>query len=530
MKLFDIYGREIFDDASNEELQAKVTPRVIADFVGNLEDLNTNEEYPSTEYFGTYFDSFGLHNNRYYLIEYNGETYGMYGGTTLNLGGIPDLSSPVVVGNPGLILEWILRQSAETEDEAALTFIMVFLVAILYGLSMGDSEIPFQFIGSQTNEGEDGLVLFLVNNGTAECSLRVTEFDIEVKEPINRHLQADYEQFDENHPGFVKNRLAGIEKTDMVLFDGVIGDLDLTAITNEDGETIAYQAPLNTIGGMEVLMVYLQFLLTNADTSGEDCVLVKYDDTYRTLYIPDESILDGLDEETLEAMEAWLEANPNTIPYGNISLLDSRLPDNNENFLLLLNLSFLSEAATLDTAEGESTDEPTDEEVDDSFAITAIMYTNITNASLDTPCFVGFGKCKEMDRKFLPKLTMDDLPYQALAYNRSSKNMMIRDSENNYEYIIISKNGVLEIYCRCSSIEVTTNPTKTAYKVGEYFDQTGMVVIATCQDGTTKDVTDKCTCSYTSTAFSSINTKEVTIVFNEAGWNYKDTVAVTVTE
>ena len=41
----------------------------------------------------------------------------------------------------------------------------------------------------------------------------------------------------------------------------------------------------------------------------------------------------------------------------------------------------------------------------------------------------------------------------------------------------------------CESIEVTTNPTKTVYEVGEKIDATGMVVTAAKNDGTTSDVT-----------------------------------------
>ena len=43
-----------------------------------------------------------------------------------------------------------------------------------------------------------------------------------------------------------------------------------------------------------------------------------------------------------------------------------------------------------------------------------------------------------------------------------------------------------------SNLEVTTNPTKTSYSPGEAIDYGGMVVTATYQDGTTKDVTKQC--------------------------------------
>lgn len=42
---------------------------------------------------------------------------------------------------------------------------------------------------------------------------------------------------------------------------------------------------------------------------------------------------------------------------------------------------------------------------------------------------------------------------------------------------------------RSVSIAITTAPTKTAYKSGEKFDPTGMVVTATYGSSTTQDVT-----------------------------------------
>lgn len=40
------------------------------------------------------------------------------------------------------------------------------------------------------------------------------------------------------------------------------------------------------------------------------------------------------------------------------------------------------------------------------------------------------------------------------------------------------------------SIEITMLPTKTTYMHGEYFDTTGMVVTATCQNGFTMQISD----------------------------------------
>ena len=77
-----------------------------------------------------------------------------------------------------------------------------------------------------------------------------------------------------------------------------------------------------------------------------------------------------------------------------------------------------------------------------------------------------------------------------------------------------------------SKIEVTTAPTKTAYTEGEKFDKTGMKVIATYSDGTTKEVTDytytpagelkttdkTITVSYTENELTKTATQEITVV------------------
>ena len=76
------------------------------------------------------------------------------------------------------------------------------------------------------------------------------------------------------------------------------------------------------------------------------------------------------------------------------------------------------------------------------------------------------------------------------------------------------------------SIKVTTAPTKTAYTEGEKFDKTGMKVIATYSDGTTKEIknyaytpagalktTDKViTVSYTENGVTKTATQEITVV------------------
>lgn len=76
-----------------------------------------------------------------------------------------------------------------------------------------------------------------------------------------------------------------------------------------------------------------------------------------------------------------------------------------------------------------------------------------------------------------------------------------------------------------TGISITTQPTKTAYAVGSSFDGTGMVVTATYDTGTTKEVTGF---TFSPQTFSSTGTKTVTISYTENGVTKTATLSVTV--
>ncbi len=505
----------------------KITPKVLVEFNGTLDDMNTNEEYPSTEYYGTYIDGIGIEYGKHYLVEYNGQSYELHSNAVVNniTSGVPDLSTAVYIGNAALLYEWVLRQSADSEDDAAVSAIVFLLLAIMYGVDMVGMDVPFQLIRMFSNNEsiEAGSTLFLVNNGVAECDLRITEFKIEVEHPVNEHLQSDYLQFDEKHPGYVKNKLAGIEPSGLVFFDGLGTDLVITPSTDSDGEVTGWSAPLNTISGMDVLTALFQLIMGYRETDLRTaCMIVKIGDYTRMLYLP--SVLtrgpyNEDEEKYLEELETFMDENPYKVPF-----LDADEPC---NIVVMLDFSSMVESDETAVAEGDSLEGAIEEEAD-SFSIGATIYTNLVNMPTDTHLYVELGWCKSIDRKFLPEMHENDLPSEALTYTRSSMNLMIRDSENHYEYIVVCKNGTLETYCRCASIDITTNPTKMSYNKGDNFDKTGMVVTATCQDGTTKDVTSKCTSDYDYSTFSSTGTKTVTISFYEAGHYYRDSIEVTV--
>ena len=63
------------------------------------------------------------------------------------------------------------------------------------------------------------------------------------------------------------------------------------------------------------------------------------------------------------------------------------------------------------------------------------------------------------------------------------------------------------------SIKVEKQPTKLSYNAGEKFDPTGIKVVANYSDGTTKDVTDKCT--YSPYGALNANNNKITVKYSE---------------
>jgi hypothetical protein len=94
------------------------------------------------------------------------------------------------------------------------------------------------------------------------------------------------------------------------------------------------------------------------------------------------------------------------------------------------------------------------------------------------------------------------------------------DKENGFDYILEFHSGKLASYCACSSIAVTTLPDKTEYASGEDFEPAGMVITATCQDGSTREITN-----YSCTILDNI----VTISYIEGNTTYTTELNVTIT-
>ena len=78
-----------------------------------------------------------------------------------------------------------------------------------------------------------------------------------------------------------------------------------------------------------------------------------------------------------------------------------------------------------------------------------------------------------------------------------------------------------------ASIAITTPPSKTSYKIGEYFNTSGMVVTATYTDGSSSQITGY---TYSPTQFSTIGTQTVTISYTRGGITKTTTTSVSVAE
>lgn len=107
----------------------------------------------------------------------------------------------------------------------------------------------------------------------------------------------------------------------------------------------------------------------------------------------------------------------------------------------------------------------------------------------------------------------------------SAKNgILLTDETSGYSYVVSIKDGNLVTYCTAKSIEVIVQPTKIEYMTGDYFDPTGMVVIAMCYDGTTREITD----IVYPTNYLTEEMTSVEISYIERGISFSVSVPVTV--
>ena len=95
------------------------------------------------------------------------------------------------------------------------------------------------------------------------------------------------------------------------------------------------------------------------------------------------------------------------------------------------------------------------------------------------------------------------------------------------EYVTIRYNGKsidlpITVTKMAKSVVVTSGPLNTAYMAGQFFDPTGMVIIATFEDGTSMDITDQINMST-----KRLQSGDTKLVFNVLGRTFEQAVTVT---
>ena len=162
-----------------------------------------------------------------------------------------------------------------------------------------------------------------------------------------------------------------------------------------------------------------------------------------------------------------------------------------------------------------------------SIAVTAPTKTTYTvNETLDTTGVVVTASYNNGSSAAVTGYTTDPANGATLS-STGNQNVTVSYTEGS-----VTKTGSFAITVNgaqgsvtLSSIEVTTQPTKTVYTVGDTFDTTGLVVTAAYSDNTTADVTSSCTLNPLNGAtLSTAGSQTVVVSYNSLTTNFAVTV------
>lgn len=167
-----------------------------------------------------------------------------------------------------------------------------------------------------------------------------------------------------------------------------------------------------------------------------------------------------------------------------------------------------------------------------SIAVTAPTKTTYTvNETLDTTGVVVTASYNNGSSAAVTGYTTDPANGATLS-STGNQNVTVSYTEGS-----VTKTGSFAITVNgaqgsvtLSSIEVTTQPTKTVYTVGDTFDTTGLVVTAAYSDSTTADVTSSCTLNPLNGAtLSTAGSQTVVVSYNSLTTNFAVTVNAAAT-
>lgn len=122
------------------------------------------------------------------------------------------------------------------------------------------------------------------------------------------------------------------------------------------------------------------------------------------------------------------------------------------------------------------------------------------------------------------RILVESLTEQLNAITGAKDSIVLNDSVTGFEYVVQVQNGNLVSSLKCTGIEITNMPDKAEYTDGEKFDPTGMVVVATYSDGSTKEISDY---TYYSGSLTE-DMDDIEISYTEAGFTYTDIAHISV--
>lgn len=106
---------------------------------------------------------------------------------------------------------------------------------------------------------------------------------------------------------------------------------------------------------------------------------------------------------------------------------------------------------------------------------------------------------KQLDEKFLPDNIATeeyvDTSIEKIQSELVFDSIKLRDISTGFVYLLQIKDGIIVTSSKVTGISMTTQPNKTTYMVGETVDLTGMIIEATCEDGSVKNVASDVTYS-----------------------------------
>ena len=176
----------------------------------------------------------------------------------------------------------------------------------------------------------------------------------------------------------------------------------------------------------------------------------------------------------------------------------------------------------------------------DNGTYTGIFYTKDNSTVYENIILhLTYTKLKKLDNKFLnvdSTLSISGAPADAAAVgvyvdtkvanlvNQPKTSFILTDIVNGNDYVIQMKNGNLITFPVAVSIDLISMPSKTTYLAGETVNLGGMILAATSQDGSLREITDY---TYEPSVITK-DTTEIVVTYIERGITYTYNIPISV--